>query len=601
MMRIISALIVTILLFAIPLHGQRGDWYNDEGGFAFQGSGTKDDPYQISSVTAFAFLAEQVNMWPGKSFQGEYFILTEDIDLGKHYWIPIGSESHQPFRGVFDGKGKSICNLYIGNTDVDNVYAAAGLFGYLGNGAKIENLTIDGGLIIGGGREATSRTGSLAGYALCSVSEGEDSIIIRNCHNKHVKITGANTEVAYTGGLIGEGYAFSDGDGSALLLMENCSNSAVVAGYHTNFPYTGGIIGKGHGHGYCDGATSSGGSFILRSCINKGDITGGAATGKDAITSTGGILGFGYGSGDSYGNSNGSGLFTIEYCLNTGTISGGDAAGSQAFSYTGGIFGYGDGYGFGDKLSKNTPGNGYGSGTFIIQSSANKGTVKGGNISDPTAVSATGGLAGFASGSASGEGAGEGYGYGSFSMRNCYSYAQITTKKGFIGGLTGWLATIGNGTNHTISAIIQNSYVAGSINQGDTVFPVITGGIAGRIQKSKEANKTPQIGNCLVALSYLNGGIGRTFRIAGQIQGILQPFTGVFNRNYAYIKEGEWVNRKVVKNGYDWNHSMLNIPVSSWNVTEKAWIIVEDGQEIMPALNNVPEQGDLPVPSTPQR
>jgi hypothetical protein len=596
-MRLILTLIITVLLFAVPLHGQRGDWYNDEGGFAFQGTGTKDDPYLVSSVTALTFLAEQVNMWPGKSFQGEYFLLVEDIDLGSHYWIPIGSESHQPFRGVFNGNGKSICNLYIGHTDIDNVYTAAGLFGHLGNGAKIENLTIDGGLIIGGGREAVSRTGSLAGYVLCSVSEGEDSIVIRNCHNLKVRISGANTEVANTGGLIGEGYSFSDGDGSALILIENCSNRGAVGGNPANFPYTGGIIGKGHGRGYCDGAASSNGTFVLRSCINRGDIAGGTATGKDAISSTGGILGFGYGSGDGYGNSKGEGIFSMEYCLNTGTVHGGDAAGPQAFSYTGGIFGYGDGYGFGDRLSENASGSGHGSGTFIIQSSANRGTVKGGDTVDKTAVSATGGLSGFASGSASGGGApGEGYGYGSFSMSNCYSYARITGKKGFVGGLSGWLASVGNGRNHTISAIIQDCYAAGSINGGDTVFPVITGGIAGRIQKSKEANQTPRIGNCLVALSYLNGGIGRTFRIAGQLQGIPQPFTGVLDHNYAYAKEGEWAPRYVIKNGYDWNHSMLNIPVSSWNRHEKRWVIVEDGQEKMPLLTHIPGQCELPIP-----
>jgi hypothetical protein len=594
-MRIYLTVITVILLFTVPLHGQRGDWYNDEGGYIFQGSGTKIDPYLISSVTALTHLAEQINIWPGKSFQGEYFMLTEDIDLGKHFWIPIGSEGHQPFRGVFDGNGKSIRNLYIGSLEVDNVYAAAGLFGHLGNGAKIENLTIDGGVVIGGGREAVSRTGCLAGYLLCSVSEGQDSIVIRNCHVKNVKVVGANTEVANTGGLAGEGYSFSDGEGNALILIENCSNDGVVRAQTSNFPCIGGIVGKGRGHGYCDGATSSAGSFVLRLCLNGGDVTGGSTTGKDAISSTGGILGFGYSSGDSYGTNNGLGFFVMENCLNAGTITGGNAFSAQAFSYTGGLLGYGDGYGYGD-FRKDTSAIIYGRGAFIIRSSANRGAVQGGDVSDTTAISSTGGILGFASGSALSGETGRKNAQGSFIMRNCYSYASITANRGFLGGLAGWLATIGQGSGHMVSAIIRDSYAAGSINKRDTVFPVITGGIVGRMQQSKEADKGPQVGVCLVALSYLSGYANRTFRIVGQIQGVRQPFTNILGRNYAYIKDGEWVKAKTIKNGNDWSRLMLRTPVSYWNVSDKVWVIKEDGYALMPVLNGVPGQGNVPVP-----
>ncbi|MDR0748564.1 MAG: hypothetical protein LBF62_03200 [Tannerellaceae bacterium] len=593
-MRIFLAVIPVILLFTVPLHGQRGDWYNDEGGYTFQGSGTKSDPYLISSVTALTHLAEQINIWPGKSFQGEYFMLTEDIDLGKHFWIPIGSEGHQPFRGVFDGNGKNIRNLYIGSLEVDNVYAAAGLFGHLGNGAKIENLTIDGGVVIGGGREAVARTGGLAGYLLCSVSGGQDSIVIRNCHVKNTEVVGANTDIANTGGLAGEGYAFSDGEGHALILIENCSNDGVVRAQTSNFPCIGGIAGKGRGHGYCDETAPSAGSFVLRLCLNSGDVTGGSTTGKDAISSTGGILGFGYSSGDSYGTNNGSGFFVIENCLNSGTITGGHASSAQAFSYTGGLLGYGDGYGYGD-FRKDTSATIYGRGDFIIRSSANRGAVRGGNVSDTTAISSTGGILGFASGSALGDETGHKHAQGSFMMRDCYSYASIVANKGFLGGLAGWLATIGRGTGHTVSAIIRDSYAAGNINGRDTVFPVITGGIVGRMQQSKEAGKGPQVGVCLVALSYLNGYTNRTFRIAGQIQGVRQPFTNILGRNYAYIKDGKWVKAKTIKNGNDWSRLVPRIPVSYWN-KDKAWVIKGDGYALMPVLSNVPGQGDVPVP-----
>jgi hypothetical protein len=581
-------------LFTIPLYGQRGDWYNDEGGYTFQGAGTAGDPYLISSVTALACLAEQINIWPGKSFRGEYFKLTEDIDLGRHFWIPVGSEGHQPFMGVFDGNGKTIRNLYIGNMEADNVFAAAGLFGHLGNGAKIENLTIDGGVVIGGGRETVARTGCLAGYLLCSVSGERDSIVIRNCHARNVKVVGANTETANTGGLVGEGYAFSDGGGDALILIENCTNSGAIQAQASNFPCTGGIAGKGRGHGYCDGAAPAAGSFVLRLCHNGGDVTGGNTTGKDAISSTGGILGFGYGTGDSYGTSGGSGFFVVENCLNSGTVTGGNALSAQAFSYTGGLLGYGDGYGYGG-LRKDTSEAVFGRGAFIVYASANRGAVRGGSVPDTTAIASTGGISGFASGSALGEGAGRKRAQGSFIMRNCYSYAAVAAERGFVGGLSGWLATVGRGTGHTVSAVIRDSYAAGSVNRPDTAaFSAVTGGIAGRIQQSKEAGKAPQIGDCLVALSHLNGYANRTFRIAGQIQAVRQPLTNILGRNYAYVKEGEWVKARTIKNGNDWNRMMNRIPF--FGRKDKAWVVKEDGYGLMPVLSGIPNQGAVPVP-----
>ncbi|MDR2811159.1 MAG: hypothetical protein LBB84_11500 [Tannerellaceae bacterium] len=583
-MRIQLAVAMLALLCAVSAYGQRGDWYNDEGGFTFQGSGVEEDPYLINSVTALAYLAEQVNMWPGKSFEGESFLLTEDLDLGRHYWIPIGSEPHQPFRGALNGNGKVIRNLFIGSTEVDNVYAAAGLFGHLGNGAKIENLTLEGGLIVGGGREAISRTGCLAAYLLCSVSEGKDSIVIRNCHSRQMKIAGANTETAHTGGLVGEVYSFADGGGQAYVLMENCSNSSLVTASASNFPYTGGLVGKGHGHGYCDEESLSGtGRFVLRGCLNRGDVEGGDAAGTDAVSSTGGILGFGYGSGDGYGERQGSGAFIVEYCLNLGHVTGGDAVGNQAFSYTGGLLGYGDGYGYD------------GSGACMVQFSANRGDVKGGDtLHDTVAVVSTGGAIGFASGSASGSRTEGGSGYGIFRMRDCYSYASVMAKSGYLGGLAGTLSTVGMGRNHRISAMILDSYAAGSINRSDTVYEVITGGIVGRMQKSKEAAKGPQVGACLAALSYLNGKARRTFRIVGQVQGIGQPFTAILSRNYAYVKEGEWTNVKMIKNGHEWNGSMLSPPISRWNTKEKSWQWEENGR--LPKLLNLPWQEDVPLP-----
>jgi hypothetical protein len=593
-MRSLFSVVVFIFCCVAPVVAQRGDWYNDEGGFKFEGSGTETDPYRISSVTALAFLAEQVNMWPGKSFHGEYFVLTDDLDLGLHYWIPIGSEAHQPFRGLFDGNGKSIRNLFIGSTEVDNVYAAAGLFGYLGNGAKVENLTLEGGIIIGGGREDVSRTGALAGYLLCSVSEEKDSIVVRNCHIRGMQIAGGSTQTTHTGGLAGEAYAFADGGGEALIRIEYATNhSAISAPDSSAYPYTGGLLGKGHGQGYSNEQTPASGRVVLNRCLNAGNIRGGAAAGKDAVSSTGGILGYGYGSASADGSGDALGALLLEYCLNRGRILGGDALAYQSLSWAGGLSGYADGSGYGYRLAPVPSEAGSGSGRFTVHASANLGEVQGGEGRNANSVVAVGGILGYASASAWADSLAGNAGYGLLAIRNCYSHAPLVAPSGSLGGLAGHLASTGRGENHRISVRILNSYVAGSLEAKDTLQPAAAGGIVGRVQKSKEARRAPQVGNCVARLTRLNGPPGRTFRIVGALQGVARPLTAALSRNYARVETGEWVKIRSIKNGHAWSESPLALPLSEWNINEKVWQIkTEDG---LPKLLHLPGQNPAPA------
>jgi hypothetical protein len=102
------------------------------------------------------------------------------------------------------------------------------------------------------------------------------------------------------------------------------------------------------------------------------------------------------------------------------------------------------------------------------------------------------------------------------------------------------------------------------------------------------------VGNCLAALSYLNGMEGRTFRIAGQVQGVRRPFTAILSRNYAYIREGRWVDVKIMKNGHDWDRSLLSAPVSFWNGKDGAWSV--GGGGMLPRLADLPWQEEVAVP-----
>ena len=89
------------------------------------GDGTVNAPYEIKTADDLFALAEAVNS--GTSYQGQYFRLTNDIDLEGKAWTPIGNSASaqgQQFLGSFDGGGYTVSGLY-----VEGTHGYAGLFG----------------------------------------------------------------------------------------------------------------------------------------------------------------------------------------------------------------------------------------------------------------------------------------------------------------------------------------------------------------------------------------------------------------------------------------------------------------------------------------
>lgn len=76
--------------------------------------------------------AAQVNE-EGKTFKGETVLLGDDIDLNNEPWTPIGQTGSTEFKGVFDGQGYTIKNLYIDSTAETGAHYSSGLFGWLEN------------------------------------------------------------------------------------------------------------------------------------------------------------------------------------------------------------------------------------------------------------------------------------------------------------------------------------------------------------------------------------------------------------------------------------------------------------------------------------
>lgn len=94
-----------------------------------------DGTYEIGTGAQLAYLAAAVNgTLPSTAstrasevdWAKEEFVLTANIDLDNNNWTPIGLTDAKPFRGAFDGQGKTIYNLRIDSK------SRAGLFGYVG-------------------------------------------------------------------------------------------------------------------------------------------------------------------------------------------------------------------------------------------------------------------------------------------------------------------------------------------------------------------------------------------------------------------------------------------------------------------------------------
>lgn len=115
------------------------------------GNGTKDNPFKINTDLQLAKLAREVtNGTSNTMYNGQYFLLSSDIDLSKGIWMPIGTLKKSTagyFGGTFDGDGKTIRNMKIYWTTNGGAEASWGLFSRL-NGTKdkfatVTNLMID--------------------------------------------------------------------------------------------------------------------------------------------------------------------------------------------------------------------------------------------------------------------------------------------------------------------------------------------------------------------------------------------------------------------------------------------------------------------------
>lgn len=245
----------------------------------FEGEGTKENPYLLSTPNQFTMLAALVNM--GKSeYSGAHYKLTNSIDFAGENFVTIGrvvteivsiSENGKikteeketatyPFKGHFDGNGYALKNITI-----DSSERVIGVFG-IGFNACVENLRIEN-ITINASRDRTMHIGGLFGRYDGNWS-GEN-LQINGCHvdGKIVSRGGYNVEV---GGMVGKLNVKL-----GVVKVSNCRSDVDIDAVAATYQYAGGLIGN----------VENGGD--ISKCVATGSVYG--ETTGDASSYAGGI------------------------------------------------------------------------------------------------------------------------------------------------------------------------------------------------------------------------------------------------------------------------------------------------------------------------
>ena len=319
---------------------------------AWSGSGTETNPYLVNNAEDLARLSDEVNS--GNAFAGTYFLVTADIDLGvapfNTGWTPIGKDYFTSFRGNFDGGSHVIQSLTVIGT---NDYA--GLFGHVGAGGVVKNLSVD-------------ENSTVSGYNIVGGVVGWNNGTVTDCFNM-----GSVSGTLRVGGVAG-----SNGG-----ILEICYNVGPVSGSNR----IGGVVGVNNGGtatscyniGPVSGTDDVGGVAgdnytSVTNCYNMGSLNG--------TNNVGGVVGYNTGSvtdcynagpvsgtGNYFGGVVGyciSGSGSVISCYNTGPVGGtNDVGGVVGYNYYGTI-----GICYYNKDTYTGPDNGYGMGLTTSQMTA---------------------------------------------------------------------------------------------------------------------------------------------------------------------------------------------------------------------------------------
>ena len=258
--------------------------WTSEGNYSTSWYNKNKSEYELSSSKDFAGLAYLVNK--GNSFEGKTVKLTKDISLEGKDWSTIGIEESKPFKGIFDGQGHIVSDVYV--SDQKDNQVNYGLWGCV-DGATIKNLIVKGNVVVTP-YLTTNLTNQYIG-GLVGLSKG--TCTFEKCrsdmkitYSRNVKREGDVSDI-YMGGLVGKtltakiSYCTHSGDLWCFQSPDEAYNNEVASNNQTNIEfcentaskiscrmpystrndahvYLGGIIGwGGYSISYCRSITTS--------------------------------------------------------------------------------------------------------------------------------------------------------------------------------------------------------------------------------------------------------------------------------------------------------------------------------------------------------
>ena len=455
-------LVLALCLTCVPSALAVGD------GHFSGGNGTENAPYEISTAQDLFDLAEEVNN--GTSYEGEYFSLTDDIDLKGEAWTPIGDRLNQDeFLGTFDGNNRTVRGLY-----VEKAYGSVGLFGFVGMSsrkttAEVKNLNVVGSVSV----ERTPATFYVAGIAgfvglgaeitNCSF-EGTITATIKSGQSGQ-----GNNPTVLIGGIAGYNFGtiskctVSNSAVSGTNESAEADNDVYVAGIAANNTVVGTISECAVNNSTITGTNKNTASQSLAGGIAafnvEGTIEGCEVTGRSVSTS-------GSMEVSSVGGIAAANEGTVKNCSNSASVTGNNALpiAQEVSLGSGGVVGSNKHLVEGCSNSGSVTGNGLFTGGVVGYNTTNGGTLNG-TIS---ASHNTGAVEGK-------QYVGGVVGNNHTVVEDCYNTGQVTSTGDYAGGVVGrntyyffdpfdpsmkeWKGNIS--TSYNTGAVSGGSYVGG--------------------------------------------------------------------------------------------------------------------------------------------
>lgn len=202
-------------------------WYGGES-MRYASKIEESETFEINSVDDYKAFAAACN----GGARDAVGILNTDLDFtGVTDIVPIGT-IEQPFMGCFNGNGHTISNLTIdGGTSIRGV----GLFGFISEGAVIENIVLDNSCTISG----SNWVGVIGASFISAGFKGHKKVEIANIIN-HGTIIG-NGEC--TGGIFGSARN-GDAANPLTITFSNCAFTGTLQGKKSDGLFCGGKDGS---------------------------------------------------------------------------------------------------------------------------------------------------------------------------------------------------------------------------------------------------------------------------------------------------------------------------------------------------------------------